>query len=697
MRDSAPYDSSKYGNGPVTFELRRSVQEDNFLGDRLPDRLGNGPVETRKSTDSICLIIYCLFFLLLVILSIVFLFGTNNKMLYKPMDSESRVCGQDPEVKDFPFLYMLKFSANYVSVCVKECPRFDYNQIKYNSDGQNSSLIQPLYFENYTSVVPRSYIYGEDDPAANTDADKFQFDAGFANGYFTASQFNAYLDRLSLKCSTNLDVPSCARNPSKGINYYDSRPYTSNVCFPLTPKLMKHLGVFGDISHGVFEDLDAAFWMIMLSLLIAFVLGLVFLFCSSFMITCLIWVQIALFVLLCMVIGIACIVLAFGNYDSYLESKDVRPYLVSKAQGLRASRWWVLFAGIGFIILGVVVLLVAIYYKTDISRASVILKYSSTVIMRNLLVVLLGVLCFLAQIFFLMVGLWLLVSLYTSGDVIRDTVLGYPLPRFSVGFFRWVLILLVLFAMYWTATFINNLADFVTSGTAVNFYFARASRFIPAFKDTLAYHLGSVALGSLILAPISLVQLAFGWLYDVFTATGLEGEPNAIQKCCGKICCCCFTPYKKYFLRVTETAFSMIYLTSANFCPSSKETYYLLMSYKDKVGSIDFVTTFYKLITVLLVSTLNTYLFYGIFVYFDYYVKNVSNPFVPCFVIFLTTLLITIIFMNIYTTVVQTCIICYLVELDVNRVPRIEELNQLIQKSEDLAPPKAANRYNPLK
>lgn len=68
-------------------------------------------------------------------------------------DSEGNVCGQDSGYEDYKNLVMFNFDAPYRSVCVKECPKFDYNQIKYNSDGTNSSVIEPVYFENFTKAV----------------------------------------------------------------------------------------------------------------------------------------------------------------------------------------------------------------------------------------------------------------------------------------------------------------------------------------------------------------------------------------------------------------------------------------------------------------------------------------------------------------------------------------------------------------
>lgn len=99
-----------------------------------------------------------------------------------------------------------------------------------------------------------------------------------------------------------------------GVNYYDSRPYTLNICFPLSPKIMRRISFFGDISAGVYTDLHAARWMIFLSMLFAFVFGAVLLFLSSRFISALIWIMIVLFALLAIATGIITWMIAFGDY-----------------------------------------------------------------------------------------------------------------------------------------------------------------------------------------------------------------------------------------------------------------------------------------------------------------------------------------------------------------------------------------------
>ena len=693
MRDSHSFDVSKYGNGPITFEHRRSLVEDDFLGDRMPERLGNGPVERRRMTDVLCMIACCLFFLAFVVFIFVYSFINKYKILLHPLDSDARTCGKDPEVKDHPYLYIFKFEKNYRSVCVKSCLKFDYNQIKYNADGTNTTGSKPLYFENYTKTVSRSAIYGAGTGARNSN---FDYDADFAADYFTKEQFDTYRKRLELDCVPNTDVTSCKMDPANGIHYYDSRPYQLKVCFPLSSKIMKNLSFFGDLSAGVMTDLRAAMWMIFLSMFISLLMGLLFLYLSSFFIDVLIWVQIGLFILVALFFGVMCWVIAFKDFSKKLESKNYKPEYIKLAVDLNNAKWKMCIAGTVLILLAVVVLLVSLANIKSIKQAAKILKYSTTVLLKNIQLVFLALICFALQIVVLFSCIWIHIGIYTSGQQLKDSTAGEPIAQFRVGFWRWLLFVINFIAGYWMLCFINNFCDFVSAATTVNFYFNKKNRFFGAISDSLVSHLGSISFASLILAPVTVLQLCFGWLFDLMTATGLEGEANTVQKVLGKVCICFLYPYKKLILRLNEASFGMVYMSSADFCPSSKETYYLFISYSNRIGKIDLVSNMYKLVVVLTIAILNAMLFFWVFTFFKVYIRNINNPFIPSLLIFLLSGLISILFLNIYTTIAQTAVLCYLIQQDVGKTPSQPELNAAMMAAEDIAA-KGTNRYDPLK
>ena len=108
-----------------------SLQEDYQIPLVWAEKL---PVKQRKWTDCCCLIIFLLVCLAMIGTTIFIFLRSDHQQMFKLYDSSGNDCGVG-DAKDYPYLYMQNFKSPYKSVCVKECPQFDYNQIRYNADG----------------------------------------------------------------------------------------------------------------------------------------------------------------------------------------------------------------------------------------------------------------------------------------------------------------------------------------------------------------------------------------------------------------------------------------------------------------------------------------------------------------------------------------------------------------------------------
>jgi hypothetical protein len=116
-----------------------------------------------------------LFFLIYLagMVGVVVLNLANSKVssMRQLQDSEGNVCGVDAGYEKHTRLMMFKFTAPYRSVCVTECPKFDYNQIKFNADGTSTEKIEPVYIESFAKVVE----YGKNKPIKKKCLQIFKF------------------------------------------------------------------------------------------------------------------------------------------------------------------------------------------------------------------------------------------------------------------------------------------------------------------------------------------------------------------------------------------------------------------------------------------------------------------------------------------------------------------------------------------
>ena len=224
--------------------------------------------------------------------------------------------------------------------------------------------------------------------------------------------------------------------------------------------------------------------------------------------------------------------------------------------------------------------------------------------------------------------LWGLLGIYTSGKVSKDPKIGSPLVDFEFSVWRLLLMIFFIPGMYWGLTFWNNLSDFITSAAAVNYYFEEESIITPAVWKTIFYHMGTVALGSLVLMPVTLIQLIFGWFHSMFRSD----SDNCIKRTVSKLCFCCCFPYEKYFMRVNEEGFCMTYLASSNFCSSSKQVYYVKKRHNDRIGDANFIGFLYSWAGRLTVGFLTALVCYQILTRIDYFKTNLNNPLIPTLV-----------------------------------------------------------------
>jgi hypothetical protein len=684
-------------DGPVKLEQRRSFIEDGFLGDRIPERLAKGPVKVRRATDVNSCIALLVCFLLFFCAAAYFWYLETYSLLALPMDSDSTICGKDEEVKDYPFLYIVKFERPFRSVCVKECPKFDYNQIRYNADGRNYSYrLEPMYFEQYYPLVKDRINY-QNVYRRKSEGNEFYFDENLAQDYYTQKQFEDYTNRFKLDCVPNKDVTSCEQMPmtnfkqgnfkanennTKGLHLYDARSYSLKICVPLSPNILIDVGLLTEISSALNSDLKRVSWIIAAAMLVSLLMGLALVILSSMCLRFLLWCNVFLCSSLCCVIGVVCWIFALFDLSDYLEQNNYKFFIVSQARYIYEMRWKAMLTGTLLFLTGIGFFLVALYNKASISKASAVLRYSMRIIALNMELVLLGVIMFCFEVAIFAIGMWNMLGIYTSGDLVRGKKSGDPIPHFKITFYRWVYITANGIMTYWLLCFLNNLVDFIASATTVNNYFNIKRRFFVAVRDTLTYHLGSVSFASLILFPATFIQTTVGWMFDIATSDGMEGEPNQAQRFFDKVFTCIKYPYRKFFMRVTESALGMVYLSCSDFCPSTKETFYLLLSYEDKVGKLDLVANMYKFTQVITISIINSLIFYSIFLTYGTYTKNLHNPLALCMIIFCVSAIVSTIFMTIYATVCQSSVLCYLIQYDNGVQDPKAELQVLVEEAE---------------
>ena len=181
---------------------------------------------------------------------------------------------------------------------------------------------------------------------------------------------------------------------------------------------------------------------------------------------------------------------------------------------------------------------------------------------------------------------WALISalIYTAGEITLDDVqcadlafrataadecFGYSTSwdeRLRYGF------LYHLFGLLWTAQFIIGVALTSIAGAVASFYWSRgdsaampSSPVLSSFRRTCRYHLGSIAIGSFVVAVIQTVRIWLEYLDKKTKEAQAANAPLRFLMCCAKYCLAYLESVMKF---INRNGYIMIAVKGNNYCSS---------------------------------------------------------------------------------------------------------------------------------
>eukprot|EP00727_Mastigamoeba_balamuthi_P003784 m51a1_g13402 putative gcn20-type atp-binding cassette protein (2078) ;mRNA; f:15730-23292 len=194
---------------------------------------------------------------------------------------------------------------------------------------------------------------------------------------------------------------------------------------------------------------------------------------------------------------------------------------------------------------------------------------------------------------------WVLVFCYLSTaatvpnnvQAAKSTVYGYKVDHLVryLGIYH-------LFGLFWTTQFIAAIHDTTIAGAVASWYWViDKKKEVPRFvawrfllTRVLRYHLGSLALGSLIVAIIQMIRAMLR-----YAEYHLRGHAEyRIVKWVLRGLQCCFWCIEKIVKFINRHAYIMIAIKGDGFCRSAARAFTLLLSNVLRVGVVNSISTF---------------------------------------------------------------------------------------------------------
>lgn len=626
---------------------------------KCPEAWGQGPAQNRfrHCTDTICYVLLVLTLLFMVATAIWAGVKSDRDGLYKLYDSSGNICGQGVAA-DYPNLFLQTFEAPYRSVCVKSCPRFDYNQIAYNSTVNATSDVSPMYYQEFARKYAGNSYTTANDMSEN---EAFAYNPGFANGYYTEQQWNTYVRRQVVECLPNRQIANCV---SDGAHFfpYDSYSVLNKVCAPLSPKTaLMFTKVSSSFQGSNVHDFAYAKSLYGYTALVAFGLSLVFLILLFLCTTLFSWVLFVSLGLALLAFGILLIV----SYAYTGQLNDPNNALrVKYLQYLIDHRAGLLILAIFAILVGLFSFYLMIRYRSYIQSSIPLIKYATKSSLKNFMLNILSAVVLAVQIFVFVIELYIISRIYATGAETTNTANGQPWATYELNPWNTFCIVLHVFGTYWLIVTLNNFNDFICAAATVNDYFWHdvkgPIRDLNVFCHTLGHHVGSIA-WCVFLLPAWAFKI---WLGPIDWLTSSD-NPNAIQRLVRKILYPCFWFYNRFIQRITANYFPITYLGCENFWPASKRYYYLTERYNDRAEITMLVGDFFSIASKLLIMIGCIGFAYLIYKSRLDYQQNINNIGLIFAIAALIGYIVGGLCINLFVTTYQAVVVCYLVEIDI--------------------------------
>ncbi|XP_067618052.1 choline transporter-like 2 [Eurosta solidaginis] len=222
------------------------------------------------------------------------------------------------------------------------------------------------------------------------------------------------------------------------------------------------------------------------------------------------------------------------------------------------------------------------------------------------------------------------------------------------------------FGFFWLTFFIAAFTDMVLALTFATWYWTFKKRDVPyftlgrAFRQTIFYHLGTLAFGALILAICRMIRVALEYI-----DSKLKKYDNAVTRailCLFKF----FFWLLETFLRfLSRNAYIMCAIHGKNFCSSAKDAFNLIMRNFLRVVAVDKVTDFlFFLSKVLLTGAAGVGTYY--FVVHSPHLVQLHYNAVPVTLVVLAAFIMTSVFFGVYSMAVDTLFLCFLEDCERN-------------------------------
>ena len=232
------------------------------------------------------------------------------------------------------------------------------------------------------------------------------------------------------------------------------------------------------------------------------------------------------------------------------------------------------------------------------------------------------------------------------------------------------------FGIFWLMAFVVCMNEFVIIVSTCTWYFSRKdipdddgipgdSDVMKGFIWSIRYHLGSIAMGSLVLALIWIIRALFEYVGNAIEKA--SGE-NFATKCLLGCIRCCLDCFDRFIRFLNQNAFIYLAISNENFCSSALNAFILVLKNAAKFSFVNAIGGAFMIIAKFCIA-------FGTTVICWFWIKEVDevdSRTLPMLIIFGLAYFIAAIFVSIFDASSNTILQCYLIDLDISKQSNLE-------------------------
>jgi choline transporter-like protein 2/4/5 len=682
----------------------------------------------RNCTDIICLILFVVFVLIQVLVSYFAFMCGDPQRLMTPRDSNGQYCsGSTPNLLYFNLLTCLDVTSALTGcstpqICVSQCP----NQSLYFPIAADAKIL----LNNYCITAKVQAYFNGTIPIIVSPSDYTQLVLKNICPTFLLSQkpiFNRCLPSLitdAVAIAKNLTAYDSSTNMTYEILDLTTNQYVSGTTMNKAVSYITNFLNIQTVGQFLLQDFVNAVYLILILLSIGAVVSFIYILITRWIVGPIIWLSLLGIIGLLAYAVYFCINRYF-LFQNNTESTQTFQFTTNYNYYLQLSSTWLAFGILAAIVL-VIVLLITLVLCKRLRLAIGLIEEASKAVTGVMFVLVWPIVPFLLQVGFMAFNIAVAVYLATSGkDLYRITCAygntsnctnnatfkigdsctpatfnnqsqnvsctfyryGYGDPFNSaessevikfLSNYEWLPQLYNLFMLYWFQAFIVGFNQMVLAGCFAIWYWSESKKCciaLSSVKDTLVYHLGSIAFGSLLISIVKIIRAIIQFVENrVKSATGNNAATNCCITFLACCCKCCFWCLEKFLQFLSRNAYIMVAIYGRNFCSSAKDALTLLASNALRALVLDRVTDFILFLGKLLVTVGIAILGFAFFTkqfkispqYAKYLEPDLHYYWIPLIVVIIGTYIIAKTFFTVFEMAVDTIFLCAMKDLSIN-------------------------------